>query len=80
MIRGEFLADPAAFTVTVKDGIVTLEGDAETSDSATRSCGGSGTSTGVVAVRDRLDYPPPSVPAASSTYWPTSRWTEASAA
>lgn len=43
VIGGEFGANPDRFTVTVSDGIVTLEGAPETA--------------GVVAVRDRLAYP-----------------------
>jgi osmotically-inducible protein OsmY len=57
LILGTFLCDPARFTVTVADGIVTVEGTPETSlvgydiiDAVRRL-------EGVVAVRDRLRYP-----------------------
>jgi hypothetical protein len=57
LILGTFLCDPARFTVTVKDGIVTVEGTPETSlvgydiiDAVRRM-------EGVVFVRDRLSYP-----------------------
>jgi CBS-domain-containing membrane protein len=59
VIPNGFLADPARFTVTVHDGIVTLEGKPETawlgSDIADRIRH----VQGVVAVRDRLSCPPP---------------------
>jgi CBS domain-containing protein len=58
VIQGALHTDPATFFVEVKDGIVTLGGAAETSEfghevvEAVRHVGG------VVAVRDRLRYPP----------------------
>jgi CBS domain-containing protein len=61
-IRGtmlnEFLVDPAAFTVTVKDGVVTLAGRPETADVGHEIVRQVRHLRGVVAVRDRLSYPP----------------------
>ena len=59
VLLGEFLTDPANFTVTVKDGIVTLAGRPETSDNGHEIVRRVRHLQGVVAVRDRLDYPPP---------------------
>ena len=59
ILLGEFLVDPAGYDVTVKDGIVTLAGRPETSDSGHRIVHRVRHVQGVVAVRDRLDYPPP---------------------
>jgi CBS domain-containing protein len=56
LLRG-FLADPLAFTVTVKDGIVTLSGHPETSETGHEIVRQIRHLQGVVAVRDRLDYP-----------------------
>ena len=58
LLRG-FLVDPLAFTVTVKDGIVTLSGHPETSETGHEIVRQIRHLQGVVAVRDRLDYPPP---------------------
>ena len=58
VILHEFLTDPGRFTVTVKDGIVTLEGSPETFDSGQSIVGECWHVEGVVAVRDRLRYPP----------------------
>ncbi len=68
-IRGEviphgFLADPARFTVTVQDGIVTLEGTPETSAQGHDIVRQVRHVQGVVAVRDELAYPPPDRPVA----------------
>jgi CBS-domain-containing membrane protein len=49
--------DPAAFTVEVKDGIVTLEGAAETTEFGHEIVQELRHVQGVVAVRDRLTYP-----------------------
>ena len=57
LLRG-FLVDPLAFTVTVKDGIVTLSGHPETSETGHEIVRQIRHLQGVVAVRDRLDYPP----------------------
>jgi CBS domain-containing protein len=59
VILGEFLVDPLIFQVTVKDGIVTLAGRPETSDIGHNIVRRVRHVEGVVAVRDRLDYPPP---------------------
>jgi CBS-domain-containing membrane protein len=58
LIRGAFLADPAAFSVAVKDGIVTLTGRPGTSAAGHRIVDVVRHMEGVVAVRDRLSYPP----------------------
>jgi CBS domain-containing protein len=67
-IRGEvtdevllngFCVDPAGFTVTVRDGIVTLAGRPETAELGREIVAGIRHVQGVVAVRDRLSYPPP---------------------
>jgi CBS domain-containing protein len=58
LIRDEFLCDPAAFTVTVADGVVTLSGRPETSEVGHQIVDRSRHVPGVVAIRDRLSYPP----------------------
>ncbi|MBV9855778.1 MAG: CBS domain-containing protein [Streptosporangiaceae bacterium] len=63
VILSEFLTDPSRFTVTVMDGIVTLEGAPETASLGRDIVGQVRHVQGVVAVRDRLDYPPPTHPA-----------------
>jgi CBS domain-containing protein len=60
VILNEFLCDPARFTVTVKDGIVTLEGTPETAAVGHDIVDAAKHADGVVAVRDRLTYPVPS--------------------
>jgi predicted transcriptional regulator len=62
VLLGEFLVDPKAFQVTVMDGIVTLAGHPETNDIGHRIIRRVRHVPGVVAVRDRLDYPPPERP------------------
>lgn len=57
------LTDPARFTVTVKDGIVTVEGMPETASAGHDMIGEIRHVEGVVAVRDRLSYPPAQRPA-----------------
>lgn len=59
VILGRFLADPTAFTVIVKDGIVTLEGHPETTSGGHEIVAAVRHLEGVVAVRDRLSYPAP---------------------
>jgi len=59
VILSEFLCDPARFTVTVKDGIVTLEGTRETATVGRDIVYAAKHAEGVVAVRDRLTYPAP---------------------
>ncbi|HEU5389676.1 MAG TPA: CBS domain-containing protein [Streptosporangiaceae bacterium] len=63
VLLGEFLTDPLIFSVTVKDGIVTLSGRPETSETGHEIVRRVRHLQGVVAVRDRLDYPPPERPA-----------------
>jgi CBS domain-containing protein len=57
LILGVFLCDPAKFTVTVKDGIVTVEGTPETTQVGLDIIDAARHMEGVVAVRDRLTYP-----------------------
>jgi CBS domain-containing protein len=59
VILGEFMVDPARIQVTVIDGIVTLAGRPETNDTGHDIVWRVRHVPGVVAVRDRLDYPPP---------------------
>jgi CBS-domain-containing membrane protein len=63
VLLGEFLTDPMIFTVTVRDGIVTLSGRPETSETGHEIVRRIRHLQGVIAVRDRLDYPPPERPA-----------------
>jgi hypothetical protein len=63
VLPGEFLTDPLIFSVTVKDGIVTLAGRPETSETGHEIVRRIRHLQGVVAVRDRLDYPAPERPA-----------------
>ena len=58
VILGEFLVDPLLFDVSVKDGIVTLAGRPETNMLGHDIVRRVRHVQGVVAVRDRLDYPP----------------------
>jgi osmotically-inducible protein OsmY len=57
LILGTFLCDPDRFTVTVKEGIVTIEGTPETSRVGLDIVDAVRHMEGVVAVRDRLSYP-----------------------
>jgi CBS domain-containing protein len=57
LILGTFPYDPDMFTVTVKDGIVTIEGTPETSRAGLDIIDAVRHMEGVVAVRDRLSYP-----------------------
>jgi CBS domain-containing protein len=59
VISNEFHCDPARFTVTVKDGIVTLEGTPGTVAVGHEIVDAARHADGVVAVRDRLTYPAP---------------------
>jgi CBS domain-containing protein len=58
ILHGEFLIDPKEFTVRVKDGVVTLEGTAGTAVLGQEIVRRVRHVQGVVAVRDRLGYPP----------------------
>jgi CBS-domain-containing membrane protein len=57
LILGTFLGDPYDFTITVKDGIVTIEGPAETTLVGNHIIDAIRHMEGVVAVRDRLSRP-----------------------
>jgi CBS-domain-containing membrane protein len=57
LIVGRFRCDPARFTVTVTDGIVTIEGAPETDVVGRDIIDAARHVEGVVAVRDRLSYP-----------------------
>jgi CBS domain-containing protein len=57
LILGTFLCDPGPFTVTVTDGIVTIEGTPETTPVGHDIIDAIRHTEGVVAVRDRLTYP-----------------------
>ena len=57
LILGTFGDDPARFTVTVKDGIVTIGGTPETTAVGHDIIAAARHAEGVVAVRDRLSYP-----------------------
>ena len=59
VIRHDLHTDPAVFTVEVKEGIVTLEGVAETEEFGHEIVQQVRHVQGVVAVRDRLTYPHP---------------------
>ena len=59
VLLGEFLVDPLNYTVTVQDGIVTLAGRPETSETGHEIVQRIRHLQGVVAVRDRLEYPSP---------------------
>ncbi len=57
VIGCEFGADPARFAVTVRDGIITLEGRPETARQGRDIVDATWHVEGVVSVRDRLTYP-----------------------
>jgi CBS-domain-containing membrane protein len=59
VLLGEFMVDPLAVQVTVMDGIVTLAGRPETTETGHQIVWRVRHVPGVVAVRDRLSYPPP---------------------
>ena len=58
LILKTYLCDPAHFTVTVTDGIATIEGAPETTAVGRDIIESARHVEGVVAVRDRLTYPP----------------------
>jgi CBS domain-containing protein len=58
VIIGTVLTDPGRFTVTVKDGVVTVEGKPENASLGRDMMEEIRHVEGVVAVRDRLSYPP----------------------
>jgi CBS domain-containing protein len=57
VIEAEFGCDPSRFTVTVKDGIVTLAGHPDTAPQGRNILAEAWHIEGVVSVRDRLTYP-----------------------
>ena len=57
VILGEFLVDPSVFTVTVRDGVVTLTGRPETAETGRSIVAAVRHLEGVVGVRDELSYP-----------------------
>jgi CBS domain-containing protein len=57
LIQSTLLRDPAGFTVTVNDGIVTIAGAPETTQAGLDIIDAVRHMEGVVAVRDRLSYP-----------------------
>jgi CBS domain-containing protein len=57
ILRHEFFIDPRQFTVTVKSGVVTMEGTPETTALGHALIRKARHVPGVVAVRDRLSYP-----------------------
>ena len=59
VILRDFLIDPAVFTVTVADGVVTIKGNPETADLGHNLVAKIRHVQGVVAVDDQLAYPPP---------------------
>lgn len=62
VIQHDLHTDPATFTVLVKDGIVTVEGVAETREFGDDLVQRARHVQGVVAVRDRLNGPRPPEP------------------
>jgi len=58
VILNELRTDPEPFTVTVDNGIVTLEGTPETAELGRAIAARARHVEGVVAVCDRLQYPP----------------------
>jgi CBS domain-containing protein len=59
VILHEFLIDPALFTVTVTEGVVTIKGAPETAELGRNLMNRIRHVTGVVTVRDELTWPPP---------------------
>ncbi len=57
VILREFAAEPAAFTVTVRDGVVTLDGRPESAEVGHGIVAAVRHLEGVVAVHDQLSYP-----------------------
>jgi CBS domain-containing protein len=65
VIIGAVLTDPARFIVDVKDGVVTITGEPETASAGRDMIEEIRHVEGVVAVRDRLEYPPDQRPASA---------------
>jgi len=68
VILGYFMADPATFTVTVSDGVVTIKGKPETAEVGHDVVASVRHLEGVVAVRDQLTYPSDLSPAVRRPY------------
>lgn len=68
IILHELLIDPAIFTVTVADGVVTLRGNPESADLGHDLVDKVRHVRGVVAVHDELAYPPPERSAAGLVF------------
>ena len=66
VIADGFFTDPGRFTVTVHNGIVTLEGAPGSAVLGAAIAGQVEHLEGVVAVRDRFTYPAPSIPSTTS--------------
>jgi osmotically-inducible protein OsmY len=62
VIADGFFTDPARFTVTVRNGIVTLEGEPGSAVLGAGIAGQVEHLEGVIAVRDRIVYPARSAP------------------
>jgi CBS-domain-containing membrane protein len=58
VILRDFLVDPAMFTVSVTDGVITIQGGPETAELGHNLVSRIRHLAGVVAVRDKLTYPP----------------------
>jgi CBS domain-containing protein len=71
VLLNDFLVDPAGFKVTVKDGAVTLTGAPETGEVGREIVRQVRHVQGVVAVRDRLDYPAAERFGPSRAFFPT---------
>jgi CBS-domain-containing membrane protein len=71
VLLNDFLVDPAGFKVTVKDGVVTLTGTPETGEVGREIVRQVRHVQGVVAVRDRLDYPLAERTGPSRAFFPT---------
>lgn len=65
IIAGEFALDPSSFDVTVRSGIVTVTGQAESQEVAAQLTAEVQHVEGVVHVRDRVSYPRPDEPGAA---------------
>ncbi len=63
------ITEPSQFQVTVQKGIVTVTGGAETATIAREVVGAARRVQGVVAVRDRIAYPLPPVPASPGPFF-----------
>jgi osmotically-inducible protein OsmY len=63
------ISEPSQYSVSVNNGIVTLEGGAETATIAHEIVAGARRVLGVVAVRDRIAYPPPQVAASPGLFF-----------